>query len=71
MDDISIDRLILEIPGLDAEQGRELARRIGEQLAAADAGPGDYQTLSITLDPATPHDRLATAVTAALLRLIG
>jgi len=71
MDDISIDRLILEIPGLDAKQGGELARRIGEQLAAADAGPGDYQTLTITLDADTPHDRLATAIAAAFLRQIG
>jgi hypothetical protein len=49
MDDISIDRLILEIPGLTAAQGKELAQQIGAQLAASTAGPGTFQTLSVRL----------------------
>ena len=49
MDDISIDRLILEIPGLTAAQGKELAQQIGAQLATSTAGPGTFQTLSVSL----------------------
>lgn len=80
MDDISIDRLILEIPGLTAEQGKELARHIGAALAASTAGPGEFQTLSVTLDAGevdgkhagvTSPERLATAIVAALLRQTG
>jgi hypothetical protein len=82
MDDISIDRLILEIPGLTAAQGKELAQQIGAQLAASTAGPGTFQTLSVRLqadahatasNPASAAhpQRLATQIVAALLRQIG
>lgn len=33
--DLRIDRLVLDIPGLDAAQGRALALRVAEGLAAA------------------------------------
>jgi hypothetical protein len=77
MDDISIDRLILEIPGLSAEQGAELARQIGEQLATCGTASGDFSSVAITLEPEAvgsgnrSPQRLATAIVAALLRQVG
>ena len=37
MDEISIDRLVFEIPGLNAAQARDLAQRVGAGIAAASA----------------------------------
>jgi hypothetical protein len=81
MDDISIDRLIIDIPGLSPQQGAALARQIGEQLAASTVGAGEFQTLTITLDDgeaaqappgsAARQGRLASSIAAALLRQIG
>jgi len=77
MDDISIDRLILEIPGLAAEQGEELARLIGAQLAVSTAGPCEFGVVSVTMDAdatkakdASPA-HLASSIVAAILRQIG
>lgn len=77
MDDISIDRLILEIPGLTGAGAEDLARRFGAQLAVATKGPGIYDHVAVTLDPdpggvqALHPERLATSIVAALLRQIG
>ncbi len=83
MDELAIDRLVLEIPGLTSESAADLARRIGSQLATAETGPGEFQQLSITLDDdsahandsahakAGEHERLATSIVAAILRQIG
>ncbi|MGO8855501.1 MAG: hypothetical protein ACLQO1_07295 [Steroidobacteraceae bacterium] len=74
MDDISIDRLILEIPGLTADQGMELARAVGAQLAASMSGGGEFPVLSVTVEAlqsgtgAPDPGRLATAIVSALLR---
>jgi hypothetical protein len=77
MDDISIDRLVLEIPGLTGESAAGLAHKIGAQLATAETGAGEFQQLSVTLDDDSVnakdagHERLATSIVAALLRQIG
>lgn len=77
MDDIAIDRLILEVPGFTGDRAEDLARRIGAQLALGTAGPGVFGHIGITLDADSvdaqePHpERLATSIVAALLRQIG
>jgi hypothetical protein len=38
MDEISIDRLVLDLPGLTLEQARDVAERVGQGLADAEAG---------------------------------
>jgi hypothetical protein len=67
---IRIDRLVLDIPGLDAARGRALALGIAEGLAKAGAGgvKGDRAAVSVPLaatDGAT--DDLAAKIVAALL----
>jgi hypothetical protein len=66
-DDVSIDRLVLDIPGLNAEQAARVARRVGERLAGAS---GSFDTLSVTVEDGDP-ERLADRIVAALLRRIG
>jgi hypothetical protein len=39
MDEISIDRLILDLPGLTLEQAKDVAERVGQGLADAEARP--------------------------------
>jgi hypothetical protein len=80
MDEISIDRLVLDIPGLNAAQGRDLARRVGEGLAAAstahnttDTG-ANFDALAVDLNDraaAQGIPRLAEAIVNALLIQIG
>jgi len=70
MDDVSIDRLVLNVPGLSAEQAQNLATRVGMGLATAPAAPGSYGTLTVELnDEAITRDvsRLANAIVALLL----
>jgi hypothetical protein len=74
MDDILIDRMVLDIPGLTPDQAEDVALRVGKGLAESKARPGTFSNLSVTLDPAatgaeTP--RLANLILAALLRQIG
>ena len=76
MDEISIDRLILDIPGLDAAQARDLAQHIGAGLAASPlrTGDTDFGSLSINLNhPASISSvpRLAEAIVRALLTQMG
>jgi hypothetical protein len=78
MDDVSIDRLVLEIPGLTPADAHELALRVGQQLAASTADQSEYQSSSVTIDlPAqTPGSRpdlggLANQIVTALSRRIG
>ncbi len=78
MDDISIDRLVLDIPGFTAEQGKQVARRVAEGLsiggAQLAAQPVDRAKISIMLEPsasATDTERLANSILTALLRQIG
>jgi hypothetical protein len=64
---VRIDRLVLDIPGLDAAQGRALALGIAEGLAKAGA-QGERAAVTVPLASAVgaPAD-LAALVVAALL----
>jgi hypothetical protein len=86
MDEISIDRLVLDIPGLTPQEAREVAERVGQGLA--DAGPakspassvGDvgFDALYIDLNDNTLNygsasgtSRLSDAIVASLLKQMG
>lgn len=74
MDDILIDRLVLDIPGLTTAQAKELSQRVGEKLAAAAPHRGSFGTLTVDLnEQATSRNlpRLAEAIADSLLRQIG
>jgi hypothetical protein len=75
MDEISIDRLILDIPGLNAAQARALAQRVGEGLAAASSNTeGTFDSLGVDLNfPVTGENipRLAEFIVQALLTQMG
>ena len=80
IDEISIDRLILDIPGLDAAQARDLAHHVGEALAAsasADTGAfsgANFDALAVDLNhpvSAGNMPRLADAIVRALLTQMG
>jgi hypothetical protein len=66
---VTIDRLVLDIPGLDGAAARELALGIAEGLAGAAIG-GDHAVLSVTVDP-MPTPRLAAHIVQTLLQQIG
>jgi hypothetical protein len=71
MDDISIDRLIFDLPGLTPEQARDVARKVGESLAALAKAPASFDTLRVDLNQqADGKDvpRLANAIVSSLLR---
>ena len=70
--DVTIDRLVLELPELDAASARVLALGIAEGLSGAGIG-GDHPTLSATLDAAAPKEpqRLAVEIVQTLLQRIG
>jgi hypothetical protein len=74
MDDILIERLVLEIPGLTPKQAEEVSERVGKGLAKAKVPKGDFGNLTIDLnEQATsknlPH--LADEIVSSLLRQIG
>jgi hypothetical protein len=74
MDEISIDRLVFEVPGLTEKQAQDLAHRVGEGLAAQSMPSGNFGTLTVDLnDQAGSHDipRLANAIVDALMRQVG
>jgi hypothetical protein len=70
MDEISIDRLVLDIPGLTPEQAKDVAERVGQGLADADArlakhaafyvGDEGFDALSIDLNDNTLSYRTAS-----------
>jgi hypothetical protein len=70
-EDVRIDRLVLDLPGLSVAEARRVAAAVGEGLSAA--GEGHYGALSIELPyhlgEATP--RLAERIVAQILRQIG
>ena len=73
MDDISIDRLIFDIPGLTLDQAEDLAMRVGEGLAAGAAVAGSFDNLIVDVHGhAVSMDvpRLANQIVASLLRQI-
>ncbi len=69
-----IDRLVIDVPGGSADQGRELALLVAAGLAAAGALPqaGDLPTLRVavsaeaTTDPTTLARRIVSATLRAL-----
>jgi hypothetical protein len=79
MDDIMIDRLVLDIPGLTVDQARKVSEQVGAKLADAaprDAPPqeSDFGTLTVDLnDEAISRNlpRLADMIVDSILRQIG
>jgi hypothetical protein len=80
MDEISIDRLVLDIPGLNAAQARDLAERVGAGIAAASTRDNtayqgaNFDALAVDLNGLTTHQgvpRLAEAIVSALLIQMG
>jgi hypothetical protein len=71
--ELRIDRLVLDIPGLDAAQGHALALEIAEGLAAAGpdilaGAPGERATVGVRLaDAAGAPSDLAARIVAALI----
>ena len=72
MNAVTIDRLVLDLPGIDAAAARDLALGIADGLAGA-AITGDHERLSVTIDPAAAAQpqRLAAHIVQSLLRRIG
>ncbi len=72
---VKIDRLLLDIPGGSADQGRKVAALVAAGLAAAGALPqsGDLPTLrvAITADPKGDSALLARRIVAETLRALG
>lgn len=74
MDDITIDRLTLNIPGLTPRQAKEVAERVGAGLAAARPAMGSFDAIPLELDARTPVGdlpRLADVIVHALLAQMG
>ncbi|MGA8087125.1 MAG: hypothetical protein WCA10_07455 [Terracidiphilus sp.] len=80
MDEISIDRLVLDIPGLNAAQARDLAQRVGTGLAAASTRDdtafksADFDALAVDLNDIAGRQgvaRLADDIVSALLIHLG
>jgi hypothetical protein len=80
MDEISIDRLVLDIPGLNATQARDLAQRVGAGIAAASTPDNTalkgtkFDALSVDLNDLAARQgvpRLAEAIVSALLIQMG
>jgi hypothetical protein len=78
MDEIRIDRLTLQLAGLTEPQGRHLAMRITEGLAAADIpvdaagweGPIRVDLTAAAVSGSDPVDALSERVVAEVLRQI-
>ena len=80
MTDVTIDRLVLDVPGMDAEAARALALGIAEGLAQTDL-TGDHERVAISVDRATAAgpgagtaagaEGLAAHIVRSLLQRIG
>lgn len=70
MNQVTIDRLVLELPGVDAQAARALALGIADHLAGA-AIDGEHAYLSMTVDPALAAEpqRLAAHIVQTLQRI--
>ena len=66
-DEVSIGRLVFDIPGLQPEQAARLAEQIGSGLAGL---KGEFGALSVTVEEDDPQ-RLAPRIVSALRRQIG
>jgi hypothetical protein len=75
MDEISIERLVLEVPGLSPEAAHDLAQQVGAGLAAATkpAQGGSFDSLTVSLDGFDRGSlpRLADAIVQSVMRQIG
>jgi hypothetical protein len=71
MSDVTIDRLVLDLPGMDAAAARALALGVAEGLAGARID-GDYERLVVDVDPAVSiaPESLAARVVRTLLQRI-
>jgi hypothetical protein len=69
--DVQVDRLVLDIPGLNAAQARSLAFGIGERLAGASLS-GEHAKIEIELGPtgARQADLADRIVAAVIERLV-
>jgi hypothetical protein len=72
---VSIDRLVLHVPGLNADEARRLARMVGAGLAASRVeapAPDRAASGPLRLKVKAPDDkdlgRLAEAISAEILR---
>jgi hypothetical protein len=74
MNEIRIDRLSLQVPGLSAAEGRRLALQVAEGLGALGAAGGgrDIPTVRVDLTAAskTSMDELAVKIVAEVLRQV-
>jgi hypothetical protein len=70
--DVVIDRLVLDIPGLDAAMAREVGLHVAAGLARAGAA-GDLAIapVSMAVRPGEPPERLAARIVYAVLQRIG
>jgi hypothetical protein len=70
--DVTIDRLVLELPGVDAAAARTVALGIAEGLLVGGI-EGDHEVLSADVDPAVAAEprRLAAEIVQILLQRIG
>jgi hypothetical protein len=74
MDDIFIERMVLDIPGLTAGQAEDLSAQVGKGLAAAKPTAGSFGSLTVELnDQAASTDlpRLAQAIVDSIMQQIG
>ena len=83
MDEILIDRLVLEVPGLTQAAAEQLAKKVGEGLASAAststakaAQGGDFSHLTVNWEDHLDNlgsnmPRLADAIVQAVMRQIG
>ncbi len=69
MDEITIDRLVLDVPGLDARRGRGLAQQIGKGLAAASPKPGTLTRISVDRWATRPRSRKCPRLAARIVEL--
>lgn len=64
---IGIDRLVLDIPGMNPTRAARLAERIGARLTGALPKGGKVDRVQITLPSGAPSDEaIIAAVTAAI-----
>jgi hypothetical protein len=72
MSDVAIDRLVLELPGMDAAAAREVALGVAEGLAVAGLS-GEHALAPVTIVPRSGEApaRLAARIVQSLLQRIG
>jgi hypothetical protein len=74
MNNLAIDRLILDVPGLSESDGRRLARQVADGLGSArlDGGGLDIPTMNLDLRPGRGDgvDELARQIVAEFARQI-